>query len=194
MAPVTVYYIKASKQFWGRSTSIVLTLDHAGVEFEIKDKSEAPEGVGFTVPIITLESGQHLSQTLAILNALGDKYGLNGKTVEEKNVCLQTKLDLNDMLVEIKPGILKENPERLEKWLSVFEARLQGTYFGGDSVSTADFLGKFVFTLINFKFGEDYQEKFPNLKKWNAAINEVPAVKKMNESGVDIMPVFMKKK
>merc|ERR1712107_325171 len=102
MAPVTIYYIGASKQFWGRSASIVLTLDHAGVDYEIKDKSEAPEGVGFTVPIVTLENGQHLSQTIAILNALGEQYNLDGMTAEEKNISLQTKLDLNDMLIEIK--------------------------------------------------------------------------------------------
>ena len=191
--PVTIYYINACKTFWGRAAPIVMTLDHVGAEYEIKDASEAPEGCGFTVPMATLSDGQHISQTLAIIKALGDKYGLSGKTTYEKNVCFQTMLDLNDMLIEIKPGTLRANPERLLKWKGVFESRLQDDFFGGGQVSIADFFAVTVFTFINFAFGENYDD-FPKLGKWMNTITEVPAVKKMKTSDIDIIAPFMKKK
>ena len=193
MAPITIFYHGACKTFWARAAPIILTLDHVGAEYSIKDTSEAPEGCGFAVPMVILEDGQHLSQTVAITMALGDKYGLVGKTAQEKNVCLQTMLDLNDLLIEIKPGTLKEKPERLLKWKSVFESRLQDSFFGGEEVSVADFFAETVFTFINFKFGDNYDD-FPKLTKWMKSIVDVPAVKKMRASGIDIIPPFMKNK
>ena len=44
-----IYYWGAVKKFYGRALGIVAACNHAGAEYEGKDKPEAPEGVGFAV-------------------------------------------------------------------------------------------------------------------------------------------------
>ena len=192
MAPVTIYFYFSCQKFWARVAPIALTLDEAGVEYEIKDISEAPEGCGFAYPMMSLEDDTRLSQTIAITTHLGEKYGLNGSTPLEKTVNLQTMLDFDDMVEEIPKGVYKKSPERLQKWLDVFESRLKDPFFGDEQVATADFMAVFVISIVNQLFGKDYFEKCPKLAKWNAAIEEVPVVKKIKDSGVNIMPEEMK--
>ena len=190
-APFTIYYHGACKEFTGRAAPIMMILDHAGIKYDIKDVSDAPDNCGFAVPFISFEDGQNLSQTIAITTDLGEKYGLIGKTGKEKTECLQAQLDLNDAFCECIAGKFKENPERLLKWKGVIESRLKDPFFGGKEVSAADYFAVMVFTFINHHFGENYDD-FPKIAKWLTSIDEVPVVKKQKESGIEIIPEFMK--
>ena len=189
---ITLYYHTACKQFYARAIPIVLALDQAGAEYEIKEPSDAPPGIGFAIPMITLESGKSLSQTIAILMALGEQYGMLGKTDEERYTCLQNILDFNDIVGEIKGGNFVDKPERFEKWMGVVESRLTAKFFGGDEPSVADYYAVFLFVFVDGKVSYSYKDKFPKIAKWLSDIYEVPVVKKMKESGVSMAPPFKK--
>lgn len=87
----TVYYLCKCEKFWGRAIGVILTLNaggkKAGVDYEIKDVGDAPEGAGGGFPQITLSNGLTIGQTATICGVLGDEFGLSGKTPEAKILC-----------------------------------------------------------------------------------------------------------
>merc|ERR1712087_333804 len=151
-------------------------------------------GTGFAVPMVKFESGQCISQTIAILSALGEQFKLDGTTTEEKLTCLQTLLDFNDVVTELKFGKLKEDPERYTKWLGVLEGKLKSKFFVRDEPTVADFMGFFVLTFTSAKIGAFDVEKFPKVAQWMSDIAEVPCVKKMKEGSVPLTPPFLHKR
>jgi hypothetical protein len=83
------------------------------------------EGVGFAMPIVTLESGQSMSQTPAILDVLGETLGLGGATPEQKAHCKQLIVDMVDLGAEAVGGkFVKDKPERADKWLGYIEKKV----------------------------------------------------------------------
>ncbi|KAJ8599034.1 hypothetical protein CTAYLR_007677 [Chrysophaeum taylorii] len=185
MSSYTLYYWTACEKFWGRGIPIVLTLDSAGAKYEIKQADEAPSGVCFAVPIFSFPNGVTISQTTAILDILGETFGLNGATPEAKMMSKQYLLDLTDVFSELMSGKLSDEA-RADKWLTLLNSKLTKTFFLGDAPSTVDFYAIFVFEWI-VKKGLAF-DKYANLTKWWAAIKEVPAVKKMYSSGVPMIP------
>jgi len=182
-----VYYWTACKQFWGRAISIILTLDVAGVKYVIKDKEEADFSKGLAVPMITLNTGQTLSQTPAILDILGERLNLMGETEDEILLCKQSIYDMDDIFGESKN--FQDKPDRAKRWFSLLESRLaQHQFLVCDSPTVADFHGVFAFEWVHARFGESYGEEFPNLARWWRDICEVPAVKKMKTSGIVMIP------
>ena len=168
---------------------IVLTVNHAGKELIIKDQMEEspPENaISFAVPIVTLENGYSMSQLPAILDVLGEKLDLRGKTEHEVLATKQVLLDLDDMLDEQIAKKWVEKKERKDKWLSLLEKRLSKTkYLTSDELTVADFHA--IFSLSSLKSDFD-TAKFPKFAAWLKGMDEIPAVKKIMESGVPISP------
>lgn len=189
----TLYYHTACKKFYARAIPIVLTLEQAGVKYDILGTDDVPEGEGFVVPMLTFDDGQTISQTPVIVDGLGEKYGLNGKTVQEKRKNFQTMLDFNDFVSEMRNSDLANKPERFDKWMSAFESRLQGKFFGGLKPSVGDFYGVFAAEIIILKTDSIDAEKYPKFAQWWMDVCEVPVVKKMKEDKVSMLPPFLKK-
>merc|ERR1719300_2108977 len=182
-----VYYWSACQQFWGRAIGIILTLDAAGVKYVIKDKEKADFSKGLAVPMITLTTGQTLSQTPAILDILGERLNLMGETEDEILLCKQSIYDMDDIFGESKN--FKEKPDRAKRWFSLLETRLaKHQFLVCDSPTVADFHGVFAFEWVHARFGESYGEEFPNLARWWKDVCEVPVVKKMKTSGIVMIP------
>merc|ERR1719204_2557858 len=106
----TLYYWTKCNGFWGRAIGVKLALDAAGVKYQIKDAKEADFDTGFAVPMLTFPDGQTMSQTLGILDVLGEEFGMCGSTQAEKYLCKQTLMDLNDIFGESKN--FAEKPDR----------------------------------------------------------------------------------
>jgi len=183
----TVYYWSACKKFWGRAIGIILTLDAAGANYEIKDKDEADFEQGFAVPMVELKSGQFISQTPAILDILGSAFNLQGATKEEIRLCKQSVLDMNDIFGESKG--FKDKPDRMKKWFTLLEKRLSKQKFlAGETPTVADYHGVFAFEWVHARVGDSYGEEFPSVARWWNDLCETPAVKKMKESRIKMIP------
>ena len=195
----TLYYWGAcgKKWFWGRATAPVLALEAAkakglDVDYEIKTPEEAPKDVGFAVPMLTLPSGQTMSQTCAILNVLGDRFGLNGTTEEERIKCQQTLLDLDDLFLEAEHKKLNGDG-RADKWFGLLEKKLVKKFLVSDEPTVADFHAVFAFAWVDACYDGDYTEKFPKLTQYLKDIYEYGPVKEMKNSGVPLIPArFLK--
>jgi len=185
----TLYYWAACKKFWGRALPIVLTLNHAGKELVIKDQTETPppaDAIVFASPIVTLENGHTMSQLPAILDVLGEKTNLRGKTEHEVLATKQVLLDLDDMFDEQIAKKWDDKKERKDKWLSLLEKRLSKTkYLTSEEPTVADFHA--VLTLSKMK-GDFDAAKYPKFASWFEGMDEIPAVKKIRESGIPIAP------
>lgn len=185
--PYKMFYWSACQKFWGRAGGIVLTLDHAGVEYTIEEPDKAPANVGFAVPMITLPSGQTMAQTPAILDVLGEAHGLNGKTLAEKIACKQCVMDMNDVASDAIIGKLKD--DRADKWFSHLEQKLEHNKFMiSNEPTVADFHGVFAYEWVLKKYGEPDGDKYPKLTQWWKDMAQVPAVKKMKTSGIPMNP------
>jgi len=183
----TVYYWGACKGFWGRAAGIILSLNAAGVPYTIKEQPEAPFDLGFAVPMVTLPSGQTISQTPAILTILGQKLNLLGPTEEAQNLCRQSIMDINDIFGECKK--FTEKQDRADKWFTLLENRVSNHKFlACDEPTVADFHAMFAFASVfkNYFSPEQMAEKYPKVGNWWANLQQVPAVKAMNESGIPI--------
>eukprot|EP00931_Biecheleriopsis_adriatica_P019881 TRINITY_DN13427_c0_g2_i2.p1 TRINITY_DN13427_c0_g2~~TRINITY_DN13427_c0_g2_i2.p1 ORF type:complete len:211 (-),score=39.12 TRINITY_DN13427_c0_g2_i2:167-799(-) len=181
---ITVYYWgpHPGVPFYGRAIAIYLTLDQAGVKYDMKPPSEAPEGVSFAPPSIDID-GMRMGQNPAILASLGEMFGLLGKSQKEKMQVLQAVEDMNDIFGE--HGKFKENEGRKKQWFTYLEKKLQGKKWvgGTDEPTVADFHGVFAFEWIVSK-AIDFSA-FPNITKWWADIQAYPVVAKMKASRVD---------
>mmetsp|Transcript_45153 Transcript_45153/g.79478 ORF Transcript_45153/g.79478 Transcript_45153/m.79478 type:complete len:204 (-) Transcript_45153:31-642(-) len=181
---ITVYYHGPAgpMNIYGRAIGIYLTLDQAGVTYEMKGPSEVPGVQGMAVPVVDID-GNLMAQTPAILIVLGDKFGLAGKTLEEKMKVRHALQDVNDVQGEAKK--IKESADRKKKWFTYLDKKLDGRkWMGGtDEPSVADFHGVFAFEVVK-QAGIDFSE-YPNVTKWWASIQAYPVVAKMYASLVD---------
>lgn len=185
----TVYYWGACQRFWGRATGIVLTLEEAGATYSIKERDEAPADIGFTVPMVTLETGQHMTQTPAILNVLGEQLGLNGQSAKEKILCQQRVLDVDDIFNEAQRGKMTDKPERADKWFGLLEKQLeQHKFLVCNTPTVADFHAVFAFEWVHKSYSPTGYSEFPRLTEWWQNICEHECVKQMKASGVPMIP------
>jgi hypothetical protein len=186
MSPYTLFYWGACKTFYGRALPIVLALEIAQQEYEIKEPSDAPGSDCFAVPMLTFPNDVTMSQLPSILMMLGEKHGLAGSTEEHKMKVAQYLGDLTDIFSE--HGKFKEEKvERGEKWFALLESRLTATgFFIGDSISVVDLYTHFVLLWIVSK--EIPFDKFPALTKFNAMMAAHDAVEKVAATGVKCVP------
>ncbi len=139
--------------------------------------------------MLTLDSGQTISQSIAILHTLGEQYGLNGHTSEEKRACLQSLHDIDNIFTEAQSGKMTESPERADKWFALLEAKLENHKFlVNDTPTTADFHAVFAFEWVNKSYSASGYEKFPRVSQWWKDLCEHPCVKKMKTSDVAMIP------
>eukprot|EP00992_Anisonema_acinus_P015572 TRINITY_DN9800_c0_g1_i1.p1 TRINITY_DN9800_c0_g1~~TRINITY_DN9800_c0_g1_i1.p1 ORF type:complete len:211 (+),score=73.12 TRINITY_DN9800_c0_g1_i1:58-633(+) len=191
MSGFTLYYWTACTKFWGRGTGAVLALEHAGKvkdkDYFIKDRDEVVDSThGFAVPMVTFPNGATVAQAPAIMMILGEELGLDGKTSAEKMKTKQNILDVEDVFAEASGGKW-EKPERKEKWMKYLESKLEGKkFFGGEEPSVVDFHSIFAFCWLEAK-GFTFAEA-PKLTQWWADVKQVPAVHKMLNSGVSVLP------
>lgn len=181
--PITVYYWGPTMMnMYGRAIGIYLTLNQAGVAYEMKGTNEMPGGASFAVPAVVID-GVLIGQTPMILKALGDKLGLAGTTTAEKYAVMHAIEDMNDVFGE--HGKWVENAERKGKWLAYLEQKLAGRQWmaGTAEPTVADFHGVFAFEWV-VKKGIDFSG-YPKVSKWWADIRAYPVVAKMYASCVD---------
>lgn len=184
----SIYYLGKCEQFWGRALPIVLALDVAGKEYKLFHEEEAPRQGVFAFPIVTFPNGVTISQTVAILDVIGEECGLGGKTQAEKMKCKQILHDLTDVFDELIAGKLSSR-DRAEKWFAVLDYHLSDGFFVGSDLTVADLYAFSVFEWL-VKKGVEFED-FPNMKKWSIDIKQVPAVKAKIESDVPIVPAFV---
>ncbi len=104
-----------------------------------------------------------------------------------------SKKNVQEVFLETTGGKFADKPERVDKFFGLLEARLQKTKFlVRDEPTIADFHGVFAFEWVHKidpgKSGGIDAGKFPKLAGWWKSIAEVPAVKKMKTSGVQMIP------
>lgn len=184
----TLYYWTGCKEFWGRAIGIVLTLEEAGVEYCIKTPDQAPKG-RFTYPSITLDSGETIGQTPAILNVLGERFGLTGQTPMQKILCQEAVLDVNDIFSEAQSKKFTAEPERAAKWFTLIAEKLANQRFlVADTPTVADFHAVFATEWVHKSYKADAYDAHPRLAKWWQDICAHPSVNRMKTSGIPMIP------
>ncbi|MPV86250.1 glutathione S-transferase family protein [Ostreibacterium oceani] len=191
----TLYYWTACQQFWGRAIGVVLTLDEAGADYTIREPKDAPTGEGealfahFRYPAITLPNGMTIGQTPAILQILGQTFGLAGQTEAEQFDCQQTVLDINDIFSDALSGKLADKPERATQWFELLSHKLKDHRFLiNDAPTVGDFHAVFATEWVHRKYRTDAYNDFPALARWWQDICAHPSVHKMKNSGIAMLP------
>ncbi|KAG1663967.1 hypothetical protein FOA52_001093 [Chlamydomonas sp. UWO 241] len=169
--PYTIYYHDKSTKFWGRTLPIVLALETAGAEYTIKEPTD-----GMPMPVI--------------LNVLGERLGLGGSTPEQKLI-----MDMMDMSSEAIAGKFeKDKPARAEKWLSYLEKKLAAhKLLVSNEPTVADFMAIFApfgstSALRPARPQVPNASTYPKITAYRAACAELPAMKKIEVSGVPTLP------
>ncbi|XP_050693143.1 glutathione S-transferase Mu 2-like isoform X2 [Eriocheir sinensis] len=141
--------------------------------------------MGFDFPNLPyyIDGNVKITQTLAILRYLGRKYGLEGKTEEEKirvDVLANQAMDLADQLFTVcyyqydrKPQFLKELPAKMKQLSDFLGDR---TWFAGETLTFVDFL--------IYEFLDEHRIVAPtcldgvvNLQRFLARLEALPPVK-----------------
>ena len=181
---ITVFYWgpTPTSNFYGRAIGIYLTLNHAGVKYQTKGKADLPPGASFAMPAVEVD-GAIMGQAPFILSHLGEKYGLAGKTVDQKMRVLHALGDMNDVFGE--PGKMAIDEGRRAQWFSYLEQKLEGKKWiaGTEDPTVADFHGVFAFEWV-VKKGVDFSA-YPNVTGWWENIKAYPTVAEMYASLVD---------
>merc|ERR1712038_828234 len=121
---------------------------------------------------------------------------LAGTTPDERNLCRQMVMDMNDLFGEAVSGKLASDDERFKKWCKYLGDRLSQTKFlVGDTATVADYHGVFAMAWL-LKKDESAKtkmqsEEFPGgapVWSWWESVQECDAVKKMMTSGVPLIP------
>jgi len=185
----TLYYWGKCNGFWGRAIGIKLALDAAGVKYQIKDTKEADFDTGFAVPMLTFPDGQTMSQTLSILDVLGEELGMGGSTQAEKYLCKQTLMDLNDIFGESKN--FAEKPDRADKWFKLLENRLKDRLFlVCNEPTVADYHALFAFdggVFRKYKKMGELEKDYPVLMSYYKRLQNTSVVKAMYSSGIAVL-------
>lgn len=184
----SVYYFTACKAFWGRAIGVILTLEEAKAEYSIHLPEEAPSE-RFTYPVITLDSGETIGQVPAILNILGEHFGLNGQTKKQQIMSQQAVLDMNDIFSLAQSGHFTENPERATQWFKLLESKLvENKFLVADTPTVADFHGVFATEWVHKCYDFNAYETFPRLAQWWQDICNHPPVAKMKNGDIPMIP------
>ena len=183
-----IFYHTACKDFLGRAAGIVYMLEHMEVKFTCEPKDDAPTDTYpvFAVPNVLMPDGTFMSQTPLIMQTLGKRTGLSPEEGSAKDVhAMQATLNAADMLVDVRDGKpLMENPERMKKWIGVFEGQLkvEGDYLVGE-LSYADFA---TFWIINKRIAilsAEEQALFPLVTSWLERMKGVKGVTSATAKG-----------
>eukprot|EP00316_Scyphosphaera_apsteinii_P021958 CAMPEP_0119310864 /NCGR_PEP_ID=MMETSP1333-20130426/20591_1 /TAXON_ID=418940 /ORGANISM="Scyphosphaera apsteinii, Strain RCC1455" /LENGTH=160 /DNA_ID=CAMNT_0007315125 /DNA_START=78 /DNA_END=560 /DNA_ORIENTATION=+ len=159
-----------------------MILSEAGAKYEVKDPSEAPKGIGFTVPMVTFPAGYTVAQQGAIAASLGKELGFYPKTAEGEALALNIVENMMDMVGELGKG-----DDRLTKWYGTFEAALAKSGSGflvGDTLTYADLASYKIVKLATEKGGT----AGPLLAKWLEMMATTKGAKAVDGLGLPMMP------
>ena len=177
-------------ELYGRGEAIRMVLNHKGVAFEdnrvpmdkwAEVKPTIPGGV---LPVLEIDDGTVLGQSLAIIRYLGRVYGYYSDDVMEAyhiDAILETASDV--LAVIYKPHFAKEEDKQalidglfnstLPSFLSFLEPKLaNGGWLVGNKLTVADFFAVQIYTSYfanpNVTFAQDkfasLLEQYPNYK------------------------------
>uniref|UniRef100_A0A914KJA0 Glutathione S-transferase n=1 Tax=Meloidogyne incognita TaxID=6306 RepID=A0A914KJA0_MELIC len=172
----------------GRAESIRLLLNYVQQPFEdfrenfleftkAKDKLPLPH-----LPKLTVDGQFEICYTSVILAYLGEKFGLESDTAEEKALCMQLAQRINDHFEYIKPflPVLAEQcfwPCIIEDFGAVFERQLEINntgYLVGDKITWIDFYAA-SFSDLALTYGrEDMLDRFPRVLHHCRAVHSLP--------------------
>lgn len=185
--PYTVFYHGAGKVFLGRAHGAVMLLEQAGAEYAWAPKEEAPEGIGFVVPMVTLRSGLTIGQQGAICASLAKELGFSPDNPEGEAAALCMIENTSDLSSESIFSFSGPKPdERLVKWLGTYERALAKSGSGflvGDSMTYADLGSYKVLEPLENLMGD-----FKFLPKWLAMMAESKGAKGVAALGVPMLP------
>lgn len=147
--PVLYYY----NGFLGRVEGPMLLLEDAGVEYTFSSDVDVPRAKepSCFAPPFCKDGDVYMSQSLAICQHLGIKYGLAGSP-EQQGIMMRTCCNIEDFWGEsyrvCKNGKDRESAaafatsERFGKWLGVLQGPLKagGTFLFGASPTFSDYL------------------------------------------------------
>ena len=184
-----LYYWTACKSFWGRAIGVILTLDEAGAEYTVHPPEEVPVPQRFTFPVLTLAEGLSMGQVPAILNVLGQRFGLAGTTDAERIASQEAVLDVDDVFAEAQGGKFAKDPDRAAKWFSLLDARLADhRYLVTDSPTVADFHAVFATEWVHKSYRKDAYDSYPHLARWWGDICAHPTVHRMKTGDIPMIP------
>ncbi|XP_006197481.1 glutathione S-transferase Mu 1-like [Vicugna pacos] len=200
----------------GLAHAIRLLLEYTGSDYEEKIYSmgDAPDydrsqwlsekfklGLDFPNLPYLIDGAHRLTQSNAILRYIARKHNLCGETEEEKirvdvleNQAMDTRLDLvrvcyNPDFEELKPGFLKEIPEKMKLFSQFLGKR---TWFAGDKLNYVDFLAYDVLDVYRI-FEPKCLDEFPNLKDFMSRFEGLKKISAyMKSSRFLRRPLFLK--
>jgi len=192
----TVYYLPG---FGGRSEPILTLLLDAGKHYTLSNDVKGfldhhPKVFACPVVVDHKNNGFVLSQTVAILSYLGKKLGYYCPENDARG--LQLSMCMSDIWSEsyesrkgadCGAAFLKD---RLPKWLSVFEASIQGKYFLGDKLTFVDFHAVNVVTLLDFMYGHLAMSQiatYPKLSAWLQVAHSLKGVQEYKKLGHPVL-------
>ncbi|MDP2437922.1 MAG: glutathione S-transferase family protein [archaeon] len=193
--------------FSGRAEPILMLLTDAGVSFELVQGREAVQaglaaaGDVFAVPLLVEEgSGLALSQTPAILEYLGNRFGFGVKAAEHAAAkASQVGLDIADLWAEAYSSRKGADQgaafleARLNRWLAVLEkgAAARGGapfLFPGDAPSYLDYQWLNLHRCLAFLYGAAYSlAACPHLQASADALLARPRVVSYLASAVPVL-------
>lgn len=103
---------------------------------------------------------------------------------------MQVALNAADLISEGAKK-LKENPERLKKWLGVFEGTLKKSgsgYFVGGGLTYADFA---CYSWLKLALSLADKKDFPLIDAFVERMDSLPSMKAFNATGVVLLPASM---
>ena len=167
-----------------------MTFEEVGVNYTIHNPEETPPEAGrVTFPALTLDNGVTMGQVPAMLNILGERFGLTGATPEQRMLCQQTVLDVDDIFAEAQSGKFTQNPERAAKWLQLLDTQLSDHKFlVSDAPTVADFHAVFATEWVHKSFSATAYDAFPRLSQWWKAICDHPPVHQMKTGSIPMIP------
>ncbi|KAG1665238.1 hypothetical protein FOA52_011426 [Chlamydomonas sp. UWO 241] len=97
---------------------------------------------------------------------------------------------MQDLLSEAIAGEFEKNkPERADKWLGYLEKKLAAHKFlVSDEPTVADFMAIFALLWVEKLFEVPNAPSYPKITAYRAACAELPAMKKIEASGVPALP------
>jgi len=211
---LTLWYYEG---FSGRAQPIQMLLADAGIDYKLEyvafgekltDKAEfaGDRHTSHAYPCLGVNTGggvKCLSQTTSILQYLGQKFGFDGATAEERAGINQIALNAADIWVEaylakvgnqgvgatVTDGGATFFEKRIPTWAQTLEINLgKEDYFGGHKCSYADFALLNVYEALVFMYGEERTGLLfkGSLKTWVGRMKSRPGMKKFFETAISL--------